>query len=30
LAGSLLGGGAGPDPDERRTTFGIVSSVNAS
>ena len=28
LAGGL-GGGAGPDPSERRTTFGIVSSTNA-
>lgn len=28
LAGGLLGGGAGPDPNEWRTTFGIVSSAN--
>jgi hypothetical protein len=29
LAGSLLGGGGGPDPNERRTTFGVVSSETA-
>jgi hypothetical protein len=29
LAGSLLGGGGGPDPNERRTMFGVVSSETA-
>jgi hypothetical protein len=29
LAGSLLGGGGGPDSNERRTTFGVVSSETA-
>ena len=29
LVGSLLGGGGGPDPNERRNTFRVVSSETA-